>query len=116
MAAEAAGTEFTRGPNNMAASKSYDLGRDPKKMNDMGNPDKVSYPHLCNVGVEEFPPLADMKLGDVGEAKVKFCIDGDGLEIQEIQFLGSSSDSSKAQDGKSGKDKSAAPTGSGEGY
>lgn len=106
---------FIKGTNNVAdATKFYDLGQQPSKLNDVGREDKISYPCLYDIGPEEFPPLAYMRLGDTGEAAIKFKIKGGGIEIISIKMNGAASDA--PQDGKAGKDKSATPAGSGEGY
>lgn len=55
----------------------FELGKDPRRLNDTGVPDKLDYPHLM-IGPDEFPPLLDMKLGDTGTALVKYRIDDHG--------------------------------------
>ena len=79
----------------MPEGKFYNLGKKPTKMNDMGREDKIRYPNVYDVSVDKFPPLKDMKLGDMGEAVIHFKINGGGLDIHEMKFLGSVADTSK---------------------
>ena len=76
----------------------YDLGKEPSKMNDVGRSDKVRYPCLYDVTPENFPPLKDMKLGDTGEALMRFKIatSGGGIEVQEIKWIGSADPKAEA--------------------
>ena len=74
----------------------HDLGRDPKKMNDMGYPDKITYPRVYDVNPDNFPPLKDMKLGDTGEALIRFNIRGGGIEVHSIKWVGSADPKAEA--------------------
>ena len=66
----------------------YDLGKDPKKLNDVGREDKITYPSVYDINPDNFPPLKDMKLGDTGEAMIHFRIRGSGIEVTEIKSMG----------------------------
>lgn len=56
----------------------------------MGREDKIHYPGLYDVNVDNFPPLKDMKLGDMGEALIQFKISGNGgVEVHGIKWVGS---------------------------
>lgn len=66
----------------------YDLGRDPKKINDVGNEDKIQYPTL-NIGPDDFPPMQEMKLGSTGQSLVKWRISRHGgIEVLGMKYLG----------------------------
>ena len=67
----------------------FELGQEPAKMNDMGREDKIQYPCAYGITVDEFPPMKDMKLGDTGEALIRFKPKGDGIEIISIKWVGS---------------------------
>ena len=56
----------------------YDLGEEPKKLEPVGAPDGPIYPCIYSVNLETYPPLKDMKLGDVGHAMVEFRISKNG--------------------------------------
>lgn len=78
----------------------YKLGKKPKKMNDVGMPDKVMNPSM-NIDAEQYPPLKDMKLGSTGEACIQFKINPKygGIEVIAMKPL----KSSDKIDGKGGK-------------
>lgn len=67
----------------------FDLGRDPAKINDEGNEDKIIYPCLHGIGPEDFPPMKEMKLGDTAEviARVRISRHG-GFEVTGMKYLG----------------------------
>lgn len=73
----------------MSADQFYNLGKDPVRIEAApAIEDKTRYPCLYDIGVREFPPLKDMKLGDTGEAIIRFKIQGSGIEIHEIKSVG----------------------------
>src|SRR3990167_5336014 len=86
----------------------YDLGKSPKKMNDMDMPEKMRYPMIHDIGVDNYPPLGEMKLGGTGRAEIEFKIaKGGGIEILKMKDLGSSKgpDDTKPKEEKpNGKD------------
>ena len=87
----------------------YDLGKSPKKMNDMDMPEKMRYPMIHDIGVDNYPPLGEMKLGGTGRAEIMYKISKNGgIEILKMKELGSSKepDNTKPKEEKpNGKDK-----------
>lgn len=73
-----------------------DLGKEPSKVNDIGREDKIQYPCAYGIGVDEFPAMKDMKLGDTGEAVIRFRPQGDGIEIIGIKWLGTADPKAEA--------------------
>ena len=65
-----------------------DLGEAPKQLNHINREDKITYPSL-NVDSEKFPFLNEMKLGETGEAVIKFRINSKygGVEVLAIKGL-----------------------------
>ena len=76
----------------MSEDQVYDLGQDPKRLNDMGREDKMQYPCAYDINPENFPPMKSMRLGDVGEAVIHFKVKGGGIEIRDIQLVSSESE------------------------
>ena len=84
----------------MPTDNFFELGRDPARMNDMGREDKIQYPCAYDINPENFPPLKDMKMGDTGEALIRFKPKGDGIEIQSIKWIGSADPKAEADKDK----------------
>ena len=64
----------------------YDLGKEPAKMEPMGMEGKKKYPCLYDVTMENYPPLKDMKLGDMGRATMEFMINPTGgIEVLSME-------------------------------
>lgn len=96
----------------MPEGKFYSLGKDPKKMNDVGREEKMMYPHL-SIRPNDFPPLKEMKMGDKGRAEIEFQFGNDMcLEVTGIKSLGSAGAAKQSSSG-AGKEKPAAPDGDG---
>ena len=72
----------------MIAENFVDLGKEPAKMNDVGREDKIHYPCAYGIGIDEFPAMRDRKVGDTGEALIRFRPQGDGIEILGIKWVG----------------------------
>lgn len=69
--------------------KYHDLGKKPKKLNDVDKPEKMSYPCMYDITPENFPPMMDMKLGSTGEAMIKFKIKtSGGIEVLSMKMMG----------------------------
>lgn len=65
------------------------MGRDPTKVNDQGNEDKIYYPSV-SIGPDDYPPLTEMKLGEIAAAEIQFRISRHGgVELLGMKHLGS---------------------------
>ncbi len=83
------------------ATKMYDLGSKPSKMENMGVDEKKSYPCLYEVNMDNYPPLGDMKLGDTGKAVIEFNIKpSGGIEITSMGPMGTTMDDTKTDKSK----------------
>lgn len=68
----------------------YDLGEKPRQINIQNDPEQTEYPCLHGIDVENFPPLAEMKLGGTGRAEIEFRIGSGmgGIEVIRMKMLG----------------------------
>lgn len=58
-------------------------------MNDVGREDKIMYPCLHGINPDTFPALKQMRLGDTGEAAIRYKIsDSGGIDVLEIKHIG----------------------------
>lgn len=80
----------------MVSEDFVDLGKEPSKVNDIGREDKISYPCAYGIGIDQFPAMKDMKLGDTGEAVIRFRPQGDGIEILGIKWIGTADPKAEA--------------------
>lgn len=70
----------------MPKGEFYDLGMDPKRMGEAT--EKKHYPSF-HLDVEKLPAVKGMKIGELGQAEIKFKINGSSFEVQAIKFAGS---------------------------
>ena len=88
----------------MPKGEFYDLGRDPKKMNDVGKADKVHYPELYISNLEKMPAFKGMKIGDgTYRAEIVFQPSMGSLKVMKIKVLG---EGGSHDEGKMKKEKS----------
>lgn len=70
----------------MSKDTFYDLARKPTKLNDVDKVEKQTYPCVYDIGVDNYPPLKEMKLGSTGSAEIEFRIaKGGGIEVLRIK-------------------------------
>ena len=69
----------------MPKGEFYDLGLNPKRVG--VDEDKKMYPTL-HIDTERLPAIKGMKIGESGNAEIKFKINGTSLEVQAIKFTG----------------------------
>jgi hypothetical protein len=65
----------------------FDLGENPKRINDVGYADKMIYPTLHISDLDDVPGICEMRLKDVGEAKIRFRIDDGCLKVIGIKVI-----------------------------
>ena len=65
----------------------YDVGKKQERVSPVGVDDEKYYPSI-SVSVDEFPPLAEMKLGSIGEAVIRFRIGKyGGIEVMAMKSM-----------------------------
>lgn len=65
----------------MAKDGFLDLGRDPKRI----GPDERKYYPTLPVDTDA---MKGMKVGETGDAQIKYKVNGSSIEVQAIKFLG----------------------------
>ena len=71
----------------MPKGEFYNLGQSPKRVEAIPMEDKMRYPSIFDLGIDLYPPLKEMKLGEIGQAVIKFKIKGSGIEILAMKEM-----------------------------